>query len=494
MPNPYLDFPGDYNLNKIEIITASGEILPLRMGMIIELNVFEDIESSALTGSLVMIDSSNIISNAPLQGNERLVFKLSSPVSEYDERVAIDASQETGFPFHIYAIKKRAIQSETLSSYTIYFCSRELLRNTRTKVSKAFEGELHQAAIKILRDKNGLDSVKRLHFEPTRDIDKVVIPNMRPFEALDLISDRALSKNSEAAGYYFYETTKGFHFRSYESMLTTQGKYARPPKLILGYQPKALPIQDRKNYNMYNVDSYEFVQQFDTLSQQSMGTYSSRVITYSIYDKSYNIADFNYHDRFARHFHADQLSDSSSRNYHIGDSPVDFDSRLGGNVPGRIGDKTVSDYHESKVILQPSTRFVHGTESSDFTKDEGMSEAIKESQANQVSNSTILKVVMPGHSYVEAGDVVEFKLPSLERNKGEYSTSQFDEKYSGRYLVAKLRHRLIKQEYRMVLELVKDSVAKPYIKGSNTYKGKPPVERGTIDIYQEDKNINYFAI
>ena len=46
----------DYNLNKIEIITASGEILLLRMGMIIELNVFEDIESSALTGSL-MIDS-----------------------------------------------------------------------------------------------------------------------------------------------------------------------------------------------------------------------------------------------------------------------------------------------------------------------------------------------------------------------------------------------------------------------------------------------------
>jgi len=493
MPNPYLDFPGDYNLNKIEIITASGEVLPLRMGMIIELNVYEDIESSALTGAMSMIDSSNIITNAPLQGNERLLFKLSTPVSEYSERVAIDATEETGFPFHIYAVTNRVIQSETLSSYTIHFCSRELLRNARTKISRAYEGELHQAAIKILRDKNGLDSVKRLHFEPTKNVDKLVIPNMRPFEALDLVADRALSKNSEAAGYYFYETTKGFHFRSYESMLATQGKYARPPKLILAYQPKALPVGNRNAYNMHNVDSYEFIQHFDTLSQQSMGTYSSRVITYSIYDKSYNIADFNYHDRFTRHLHADQLSDSSSRNYHIGDSPVDFDSRLGGNVPGRIGDKTVSDYHESKVILQPSRRFVHGTESLDFTKDEGMSEAVKESQANQVINSTRLKIVMPGHSYIEAGDVVEFQLPSLERNKGEYSTSQFDEKYSGRYLVAKLRHRLIKQEYRLVLELIKDSVAKPYIKGSNTYKGKPPVERGTIDIYQEDKNINYFA-
>tara|TARA_Y100001938_G_scaffold149926_1_gene238734 strand:+ start:1177 stop:2661 length:1485 start_codon:yes stop_codon:yes gene_type:complete len=494
MPNPYLDYPGDYNLNKIEIITATGEVLPLRMGMIVELNVFEDIESSALTGSMVMIDSSNIISNAPLQGNERLVFKLSTPVSEYDERVAIDASEETGYPFHIYAIKKRVIQSETLSSYNIQFCSRELLRNTRTRVSRAYEGEVHQAAIKILRDKNGLDSKKRLRYEPTKNKEKLVIPNMRPFRALDIVSKKALSKNSEASGYYFYETTKGFNFRSYESMLTTQGKYGRLPKLTLGYQPKALPVQDRKNYNMHNVDSYEFLQHFDTLSQQSMGTYSSRVITYSIYDKNYNISDFSYHDQFFKHFHADQMSDSSSRNYHIGDSPVDFDSRLGGNVPGRIGDKTVSDYHESKVILYPSRRFLHDDEPDVFTKKEGINEAIKLSQANQVSNSTILKVVMPGHSYVEAGDIVEFKLPSLERNKGEYSNNTFDEKYSGRYLVAKLRHRLIKQEYRMVLELVKDSVAKPYIKGNINYKGKPPVERGTIDIYQEDQRFNYFAV
>ena len=63
MPKESLRFPGDYNLSKgqVEIITATGEILPLRMGTIIELNIFEDIEVSALTGSMVIVDSSNII-------------------------------------------------------------------------------------------------------------------------------------------------------------------------------------------------------------------------------------------------------------------------------------------------------------------------------------------------------------------------------------------------------------------------------------------------
>mgnify|MGYP007000373765 len=79
------------------------------------------------------------------------------------------------------------------------------------------------------------------------------------------------------------------------------------------------------------------------------------------------------------------------------------------------------------------------------TDNEGKTEAIRNSQENQVSNSTRLKVVMPGHSYLQAGDVVEFQLPSLERNKGEKVGYAYDEKHSGRYVVAKCRHRLIKQ-------------------------------------------------
>ena len=89
---------------------------------------------------------------------------------------------------------------------------------------------LHQSAIQILRDETGLDSKKKLNYEPTRNKDKFVIPNMRPLSAMNLLANKALSKNANGAGYYFYETTKGFHFRSYESMLAGQGKNARATK------------------------------------------------------------------------------------------------------------------------------------------------------------------------------------------------------------------------------------------------------------------------
>ena len=489
-------FPGDYSLSKdqVEITTATGQILPVRMGTITELSIFEDIESSALTGAMTIIDSSNIISKTPLQGNERLAFKLSTPVSSDSEDVVIDASEETGSPFRIYAITDRHTESETTMTYTIHFCSRELFRSTRTRVSKSYEGPLHQTALQILRDENILDSYKNFTYEPTRNTDKIVIPNMRPLDAMNLLCEKALSKNTNGAGYYFYETTKGFHFRSYESMIAEQGHQPRQPKLTLNYRPKTASYAINKILeNMVNVDSYEFLQHFDTLSQQAMGTYASKVITYNIYDKNYSITDYGYHEHFFRHFHADQRGDQTSRNYHIGDAPVDHDPRYGGSVMGRTGDKTVSDYHESKIILQGSTRYLHNEDTGVFgtsTENEGLTEAIRISQENQVNNSTRLRVIMPGHSYLQAGDLVKFNLPSMERNKTDKQAGYiYDEKHSGYYIVAKIRHRVQKQEYRMVLELVKDSVYTPYGTGEANYPSNPPSRLGkNKDLYEVDKS------
>lgn len=456
-----LDFPGDYNLQNITLVNSVGERLGLRLGTVTELNVYEDINFNAVTGSMHIVDAHNIITNASLQGNERLLFKLSTPGVTGAIEDTIDASEETGHPFHIYALTDRINLSETTMSYTLHFCSRELFRNTRTRVSKAYDGGLAESVISILRDKEGLDSKKNIYFEKTRNQHKIVIPNLRPFDAVNMIASRALSKNAKGAGYYFFETSKGFHFRSYESMLAHKGKYYRDEELTLSYTPKAIgPARKRAFRNQHTIESYEFIQHFDTLAQQAMGTYASRVITHNIYDKSYTIKDYHYHNYFADMFHADQVGDRSKRNYHISNTPVDNDPKESAR-----GDKTVSDYPESKVGLQGSTRFLHDKDTGIFgtsTDSEGLTEAIRQSQENQVENSTRVKIVMPGHSYMQAGDVVRFQLPSMEPNKGEKVGYGFDEYHSGRYVVAKLRHRIVRGEYKMVLELVKDSVMRSY--------------------------------
>ena len=122
------------------------------------------------------------------------------------------------------------------------------------------------------------------------------------------------------------------------------------------------------------------------------------------------------------------------------------------------------------------------------TESEGITEAIRISQENQVENSTRIKVIMPGHSYIEAGDVVNFRLPSLEPNKGEKKGYQYDEFHSGRYVIAKLRHRVIRGEYKMVLELVKDSVYRKHSGLPNEYysHNETPMNKSE-NIYKKDE-------
>ena len=482
-----IEYPGDFKIEKFALINSVGEKTQLALGIATELNVYEDINSNALTGSVHILDGYNIISNASLQGNERLTFKLSTPTSSSNRVDMIDASEETGYPFHIYALTDRKQVSETLMTYTLHFCSRELFRNVRTRISRAYNGGLAESVVSILRDKNGLNSRKSIYFEETRNQDKIVIPNLRPFDAVNLIAKKALSKNANGAGYYFYETTKGFHFRSYESMLAYKGKYARNEILTLSYQPKILfDKASRKYMNQHGVDSFEFMQHFDTLAQQATGTYASRVISHNIFDKSYNIRDYHYHHHFSKMFHADQVGNASKRNFPIRDTPVDIDPKDNGTP----GDKTVSDYPESIVCLQPTTRFLHNENTGMFgtsTDSEGLTEAIRHSQENQVQRSSSILVEMPGHSYIEAGDVVNFQLPSNEPNKGEKTGYQYDEYHSGRYVVAKLRHRLIQNDYKMILELVKDSVYNKHTNLPNEhYSGKQPPLNKSESIYNKD--------
>ena len=109
------------------------------------------------------------------------------------------------------------------------------------------------------------------------------------------------------------------------------------------------------------------------------------------------------------------------------------------------------------------------------------------SQQNQVENSTRIKVVIPGHSYIMAGDVIRFQLPSKEPNKGEKVLYGYDEYHSGRYVISKLRHRLIRGEYKIVLELVKDSVMRNYENlRDQSYEVKEREDGRSKDIYSLD--------
>ena len=236
-----LEVGGDYILRRLILHNYYGEktdILPI----VQELNIYESIYNNAITGTLVVGDTKNQIARLKIQGLERISFKVQTP-GQTGFKDTIDFSEESGDPLHVYKITNRRMVTQNLMVYTIHFASREFMRNLRTKVSQAFTGTLDEAVHKITKDY--LDSKKTLFVETTSNQDTIVIPNKRPFDAINDIAKKSIPENTRGAvGYYFYETTKGFNFRSWESMVSSKSSFPRVPRHEFFYQPARIPGSD----------------------------------------------------------------------------------------------------------------------------------------------------------------------------------------------------------------------------------------------------------
>ena len=482
--------PGDYILPNIVLVSHTGNAVEIK-NMVIEMNIYESIYKNAVTGTLVILDTTNIIQNLPIQGTERLMFKLSTAGTQGKPNLCVDATETTGHPFHIYKLSDRKEVKEGVESYVLHFGSREMFRNLQHKVSRAYDNAISTSAVQIYTDTDTLDGRKQFKFEPTRNADKIVMPNIRPFNAINMLADRALSKNGSSAGYLFYETTKAFYFRSLENLMATLSVFPRDEEIEINYAPKNVGAGAGKKthsqeYNMYNVDSYSFDQHFDTASNTITGTYGSKIITHNLFDKSYTITKYNFHDIYGEEFHADRGERTGSKyNYPVSRTPISLDKTDDGTRQ-----KAISDYPDSYTSLISTTRFLHNEDTGIFGTDtdaEGLTEAKRVSRENQMQNSSVLTIEIPGHSYVEAGDIIKFNLLSQEPQKGVNRGTVLDEFHSGRYVVASLRHQVAKEGYSMVLECIKDSVSKS--RGDdNTFPGIEQKLPNIVNLYEEEES------
>jgi hypothetical protein len=477
-----IEFAGDYNLNAIVLIAHDGTATDIKP-MVLEMNIYEGIYNNAITGSIVVGDTQNLISTLPIQGTERLAFKLATPGANADAHI-VDATEKTGHPFHIYKLTDKNQITPGTVSYILHFASREFMRNQRVKVSQSYtQYSANTIAHKIFLDPLYLDSRKKLFFE-TSQVTSMVIPNISPFNAMALLGKHAIAEDSSGnspVGFYFYETTKGFYFRSWNSMVAYPGySLPRPIKQEFYYQPKegSQNATDKKGnpedkiINDYkNVESYEFINQFhDVAANTAMGTYGHRVITHNLYDKKYVVDDYNYHNAFDTSSHTDE-----GFNHAIVTSPVDFD------------DKAISEYSEARVSLRSSTRFLNdnfkgepvdeGNFGIDVEQD-GILAGKRTGQAAQVASGTKLRLVVKGQSFLEAGDMIQFNLRNVDAKN---DAGDEDPQYSGNYVIIKIRHRITPDEYKQVLECVKDSVKEQWPRQVAEFPGRSSKNRGSLE-------------
>ena len=484
------EFAGDYDLQYIHLHNHRGEGLESNTrgenisSMVIELNVYESLYTHAITGSLVIVDTRNLIGNLPIQGTERLSFRLATKLDTYSTADSIDFTEERGNPMHVYKLANREQLNDTTQRYTLHFCSREFLRNMRTKVSESFTGRMDEAVNSIFKRPEYLDSKKKLFFQKTRNQDKIVIPNVTPVDAIKMLAKRALPvnmNNNGGAGYLFYETTKGFHFRSFESLCVTKNdeqvaakqkfRYVHVPIDVTGHEmidEKTGKKIDKIMEGFKSVIQYKFINNVhDVATNTVLGTYGHTVITHNLYNKSYKKDKYHYHNSYNTTAHTDTDPDAKYKGGPpITDSPVDYD-QVEGNAYKQKG---VSDFAESRISVQPTTQYTHGEDTGNFGVDvtqDGKIEGERVALANSARAGTKLRMTVKGQSWLQSGDVIEFDVQSVEnkQNTGGHP----DTRYSGRYIITDIRHKVNNDQYVQILECIKDSVKHSYGSANKSY-------------------------
>ena len=454
------DKVGQYDLSELAIISYrfAEDSLPDRIdikGILYNFEIAEDIMSKNIVGSVIVYDMQDIRSILPIIGLERLSLKFNSPGLQ-----GYDYSEDTGVPLQIYKVDKvkKDPNNERAQLYQIYFCSPEMYRNSTTKISRAYAGPVENAVRDILR--NYLKSTKPFYFEPTSTNAKYVIPNLKPYDAINFLCTQAKSKKFRLnAGYKFFETSEAFHFRSIDSMMGLDGQFKEVPP-VWKFQAMITAItEDDKQPEIKDIErrlssviKYEFNKPVDTLDNINMGMYANKVTTHDAFNKTIKTTTYNYNELGGLQVHTEMAAtqfDSVGLLY-----PEDG---KGKGVKFADTGKALSELPEAKTMVVSETSKVHNDY--EFTPNAELLPLI--THQRQVMRNMNLSLLVYGNTKLNAGDIITFQSP-LQR-PGNMENNPYT---SGRYVIMAIKHivNVEAQRHEMVLKCFKDSVRNAYPK------------------------------
>lgn len=483
-----IKYAGDYNLEICSIVSYqkdgkdknNAKRLDIK-GIVHLLHIYESLTSPAITGDITVIDARDIRTMLPITGMERLELKLSTPGTK--KNGIIEYTEEVTEPLYIYKIEKIRPGGGTsrLQSYRLFFTSREAYRNNICRVSKSFKGAVEDGVLEILKDDRYLDSRKKFAVEETSTNHAIVIPNLKPFQAIQMLAKTAKSELYENSGYLFYETTEGFNFRSIESLLAVGGHTARP--VVKKFQYKAANMRTNEGARdildeLEQVMSYSFDNTVNMLENMNSGMAASRLITHDAFYKTITTTDYDYLDQYHNFFHTEHAKDGGKRddNYMIPYAMFDKER------------KGLTEFPEMKTMVKTDTSKIHNDYEQPNTKGNLQANI---SQKEQMMNGNLVLSVH-GDTRIHVGELINFELPYQVPVQGN-DKQELNPYWAGRYLIMNLKHTIDMdtQKHSMTIKCAKDStrISIPTETEEMVVKLKEKNSNSIVNIYEADGNI-----
>ena len=422
-----------FNLESLTIVSSSGSKSSIDVSTIMgELTLFEDLYSPTMSGSVVILDGMNLLEGLPIFGFEYITIQLSKPGYEKDKSAIIDKV------FRIYKISEFITNETTFAAqgYKIHFCSEELMLATSVQVFKSYKGRPVTDIIKDVTTnylKISSEKLPASAIDITKDRFDLIVPGLHVLEAIQWVTLRTTPPS------FFFETNKGFEFRSLDSLKN------RTPIATYRFEPVNV---GKPEYSLQEgkIIRYEIISLFDTLYASQFDMYSSIVGTVDPILQTYDEVNFDYTDAFDKDKHFSEgkayplYSKAKTRLNKDLESLVDMSKLM----------ITNKDHHINPDIV----RYQPGINPAQVEK----WVANKVSTLEQMHQLRI-KLVVPGNPKLKVGDSLSVYLPSFTTKNDTDNTSK---RFSGKYLIAAIRHKITFDSYEMIMEVVKDCVETEY--------------------------------
>lgn len=392
---------GDCTIDAL-IVTSSRGVADMTK-QILHVSIFESMFHPTITADFDVIDFSDYLSELRLLGDETVTLQFTVPTR---------GTASYKFALHrIEGVKSPSTRSKT---YKLRCVSEEALHAKTNYVQKSYNTQISS----MIKDVQNifLKSGKAFLSEASAGLQKVIVPNLPPFKAIDFLRRRAVSLANKSSTFLFFENQAGFNFK------TIEGMYAQGP--VRTFTQTDAVGHDSTNLHYDNILAYTVPRVASSTERIKYGM-KRRIMTFNFRTHKIEIKDVDTSDT--------SMKTGGTLSYNVGDFIQKFTSGVK-NPPF------------SFIPVDNAQRPMTG---------------IAEASADQMSYlSTLVQSSMTIKTYgdpvLKVGDVVQLAIP---KKANLTYIDELDPLLSGNFLITRLHHEIgnpaEKPRYTNSIELIR---------------------------------------
>ena len=404
----------------------------------IRLEYYESIMQDTIRAIIIFadtgdsVDNKTVLDGLPLVGSEKVKLKFSD-------------NNENEIELTLFVNKVTPLYDDTTKSMVeLDLTSKEFLINDKVRLNKRFDGKISDYVKTIFSDSNFLGSDKKCEIEPTQNSLNCIPAQWKPMYTINWLSKWSVSEKQQfgvSAGYFFFETSEGYKFKSIDGLLSQEKKKS----IIFNNTPDSRGENIPAGYDIKAIE-YERDNRVDIQSKFEMGAYSTRTILFDPFNCYYEVIN--------------PIAKKDSLKLGGKDLPSDYIN------PELVRSGKDKEFSRTQYMLVDT-----GTLPSGSTKQQLEKSKEKNFDAKNILNQSAMRynqlfastcsILIPGDFSLHAGDAVFFDAPPQNSEKNY----EVNKQTGGLYIITDLCHHITTNGTFTRLNLARDSFGR---KGNHT--------------------------